>query len=178
MIIEISTLYIIFLFLTGMFVIISENSLYSIFFMILNVICISLILFKFNNEYFALVFLIIYTGAVAILFLFVIMMINLKQHQNYNEKWNYNFCDFCFKLLILDTIFYYIKKPYYINNIIFENSFYYQNYNETLNAQPIENIIGEIIFLYYAPALILVAIILLISLIGCIYLTIVARNHN
>lgn len=70
MIIEISTIFIIFLFLTGFFVIISENSLYSIFFMILNVICISLILFKFNNEYFGLVFLIIYTGAVAILFLF------------------------------------------------------------------------------------------------------------
>lgn len=73
MIIEISILYIIFLFLTGFFVIVSENSLYSIFFMILNVICISLILFKFNNEYFALIFLIIYTGAVSILFLFVIM---------------------------------------------------------------------------------------------------------
>jgi len=54
--------------------------------MILNVICISLILFKFNNEYFALIFLIIYTGAVSILFLFVIMMINLKQHKNYNIK--------------------------------------------------------------------------------------------
>lgn len=144
--------------------------------MILNVICISLILFKFNNEYFALVFLIIYTGAVAILFLFVIMMINLKQHQNYNIKWNYNFCDFCFKLLMFDTILYYIKKPFYTNNIIFENSFYYQNWSENLNAQPIENIIGEVIFLYYAPALILVAIILLISLIGCIHLTIVART--
>lgn len=44
---------------------------------------------------------------------------------------------FVFKLLIFDTIFYYIKKPYYINNIIFENSFYYQNYSENLNAQPI-----------------------------------------
>lgn len=146
--------------------------------MILNVICISLILFKFNNEYFALIFLIIYTGAVSILFLFVIMMINLKQHKNYNIKWNYNFCDFCFKLLILDSLYYYIKKPFYTNNINFENSFYYQNWSENINIQPIENIIGEIIFIYYAPALILVAIILLISLIGCIHLTIVARNSN
>ena len=145
--------------------------------MILNVICISLILFKFNNEYFALIFLIIYTGAVSILFLFVIMMINL-QHKNYNIKWNYNFCDFCFKLLILDSLYYYIKKPFYTNNINFENSFYYQNWSENINIQPIENIIGEIIFIYYAQALILVAIILLISLIGCIHLTIVARNSN
>lgn len=49
---------------------------------------------------------------------------------------------------------------------------------ENINIQPIENIIGEIIFVHYAPALILVAIILLISLIGCIHLTIVARNYN
>lgn len=59
-------------------VILSINPIYSIFNLILIFIGITIILLFLNVDFIAMLFLIIYIGAVAVLFLFVIMMLNLK----------------------------------------------------------------------------------------------------
>ena len=52
----------------------------SVIFLILAFCSASLILFMFNAEFIALIFIIIYVGAIAVLFLFVIMMLDIKDH--------------------------------------------------------------------------------------------------
>ena len=59
-------------------VILSINPIYSIFNLILIFIGVTIILLFLNIDFIAMLFLIIYIGAVAVLFLFVIMMLNLK----------------------------------------------------------------------------------------------------
>lgn len=72
--------------ISAIFVIISKNSIYSIFFLIsvfINSTCLFIIL---QVDFIALMFLIVYVGAIAVLFLFVIMMINVREYKNINQN--------------------------------------------------------------------------------------------
>jgi len=59
-------------------VIFSESTIHSIIYLVLSFLTCSVFLFILACEFFALLFLIIYVGAIAVLFLFVIMMLDLK----------------------------------------------------------------------------------------------------
>ena len=61
------------------FVLISNNSVHFVLYLILCFFHAAIILFLFNIEFLGLTFLIIYVGAIAVLFLFVVMMINVKE---------------------------------------------------------------------------------------------------
>ena len=64
--------------LSALMVILSKNSVYSAFFLILCFFNVSCLLMLLELEYIAIVCLIIYVGAISILFLFVIMLLNLR----------------------------------------------------------------------------------------------------
>lgn len=68
-----------FFFLFSAFMVIrAKNPVYSVLFLIL-VFCNSAgLLLLLNLDFFALIFLIVYVGAIAVLFLFVVMMLNIK----------------------------------------------------------------------------------------------------
>jgi NADH-quinone oxidoreductase subunit J len=56
----------------------SSNPVHSIIYLILTFCITAFISFFFNLEFFGLIFVIIYVGAVAVLFLFIIMMLDIK----------------------------------------------------------------------------------------------------
>ena len=64
--------------LSSFFVLVSSNPVHSVLFLVFTIFNASLILFFFNVEFLALIFIIVYVGAIAVLFLFVIMMLNIK----------------------------------------------------------------------------------------------------
>lgn|SRR3990167_457393 len=70
-------------------VIVSRNPIHSIFFLILAFIGISAIMFTFNIEFLPIIFLVVYVGAVSVLFLFVVMMLNIKIIETYENFFNY-----------------------------------------------------------------------------------------
>lgn len=59
-------------------VILSQNSIHSVLFLVLSFVSSSSILFLLECEYISLMFIIIYVGAIAVLFLFVVMMLDIK----------------------------------------------------------------------------------------------------
>jgi len=59
-------------------VIFSQNSIYSVLFLVLSFVSSSSLLFLLECEYISLIFIIIYVGAIAVLFLFVVMMLDIK----------------------------------------------------------------------------------------------------
>ena len=69
------------LILSSLFVLLSQNPVHSVLFLILAFCNASGILFLFNAEFLGLVFIIIYVGAIAILFL-VVMMLNVKVYSS------------------------------------------------------------------------------------------------
>jgi NADH:ubiquinone oxidoreductase subunit 6 (subunit J) len=64
--------------LSSIFVVWSKNPIFSVLFLIFSFFNVAAILFLFNFEFLPIAFLIIYVGAVAVLFLFVLMMLSIK----------------------------------------------------------------------------------------------------
>jgi len=62
----------------------SKNTIHSVFFLILDFISISCLFIMIGAEFLGMIMLIVYVGAVAVLFLFVVMMLNVSEQQN---KW-------------------------------------------------------------------------------------------
>ena len=58
---------------------ISRNTVYSVFFLILVFITISILFIMIGAEFLGMIMLIVYVGAVAVLFLFVVMMLNITE---------------------------------------------------------------------------------------------------
>ena len=63
---------------SSVFVLISENPVHSVLFLILTFCNAAAILLLLNVEFLGLIFIIVYVGAIAVLFLFVVMMLNVK----------------------------------------------------------------------------------------------------
>ena len=58
---------------------VSRNTVYSVFFLILVFITISILFIMIGAEFLGMIMLIVYVGAVAVLFLFVVMMLNITE---------------------------------------------------------------------------------------------------
>ena len=58
---------------------VSRNTVYSVFFLILVFISISVLFIMIGAEFLGMIMLIVYVGAVSVLFLFVVMMLNITQ---------------------------------------------------------------------------------------------------
>jgi NADH-quinone oxidoreductase subunit J len=64
--------------LSAIMTIIATNPVHSVFYLIFAFVNASALFFLLGVEFLAVIFLIVYVGAVAILFLFVVMMLNIK----------------------------------------------------------------------------------------------------
>ena len=72
---------------SAVMVTISRNTVYSVFFLILVFVTISTLFIMIGAEFLGMIMLIVYVGAVAVLFLFVVMMLNVtKQPIKYSKK--------------------------------------------------------------------------------------------
>jgi NADH-quinone oxidoreductase subunit J len=66
------------LLVSSLMIIFSQNSIYSVLFLVLSFVSSSSIIFLLECEYISLIFILIYVGAIAVLFLFVVMMLDIK----------------------------------------------------------------------------------------------------
>ena len=68
--------------LSAIMVTVSRNTVHSVFFLILDFISISCLFIMIGAEFVGMIMLIVYVGAVAVLFLFVVMMLNVSLQKN------------------------------------------------------------------------------------------------
>ena len=72
----------------SLMVTVSRNTVYSVFFLILVFISISILFIMIGAEFLGMIMLIVYVGAVSVLFLFVVMMLNITEQltKRYSRK--------------------------------------------------------------------------------------------
>jgi NADH-quinone oxidoreductase subunit J len=92
---------------TAFLVILWKNPVYSVLSLVVLFVIVSIILLVLEVEFFALIYIIVYVGAVAVLFLFVIMMLDLRE-KYFENKINLNLLFFC-GLVSLINIWYTLK---------------------------------------------------------------------
>ena len=68
--------------ISAVMVTVSKNTVNSVFFLILDFISISCLFIMIGAEFLGMIMLIVYVGAVAVLFLFVVMMLNVAEQKN------------------------------------------------------------------------------------------------
>jgi NADH-quinone oxidoreductase subunit J len=64
---------------SAIMVTISRNTIYSVFFLILVFVSVSILFIMIGAEFLGMIMLIVYVGAVSVLFLFVVMMLNISE---------------------------------------------------------------------------------------------------
>jgi NADH-quinone oxidoreductase subunit J len=150
----------------------SNNPVYSVLFLILNFCIASIILFMFEIEFLGLLFIMVYVGAVAVLFLFVVMMINTKKIIEKKKSTELIF------LLSLSLSLLFIKLHFAFNDTFFNssddeaiNSIFDKILIKSDNLSNVE-IIGQALYNNYNIAVLLAGFVLLIALIGCVCLTV------
>ena len=67
---------------SSIMVTVSRNTVYSVFFLILVFVSVSILFIMIGAEFLGMIMLIVYVGAVAVLFLFVVMMLNVSAQKN------------------------------------------------------------------------------------------------
>ena len=154
---------------SAIMVIASKNTVHSVFFLILDFISISCLFIMIGAEFLGMIMLIVYVGAVAVLFLFVVMMLNVAQQKDEWFKGKIFTSHIPFGSLISIIIF--------LELIIVIGGWKYKpNLIETSSIQIDKNFInthalGNIIYTDYIHLFQLAGLILLVAMIGAIVLT-------
>jgi NADH-ubiquinone oxidoreductase chain 6 len=155
--------------LAAFFVINSKNAIYSVLFLILVFFNTSGLLLLVGVDFFSMVFLVVYVGAIAVLFLFVVMMLHIKINEMSEKKLKYIPLGLSVGLLFLFQIVYITEKE---SLPILSNFPRFQNIMEDAKfATNIQNI-GYVLYTHNAIHFILASFILFVAMLGAIVLTI------
>jgi len=92
----------------SLLVVLLSNPIYALVSLIIVFFGTALFLLSINVNFLAMIYLIIYIGAIAILFLFVIMMFNLRQLEQQNKMVN----DFTSRGISFSLYFFILSKFY------------------------------------------------------------------
>ena len=154
---------------SAIMVVASKNTVHSVFFLILDFISISCLFIMIGAEFLGMIMLIVYVGAVAVLFLFVVMMLNVAQQKNQWFESTSDNTHIPIGLLISVVIFFELEivvggwkyKPDLLSSVSVEVN---QNITNTHS-------IGNILYTDYIHLFQLSGMILLVAMIGAIVLT-------
>jgi NADH-quinone oxidoreductase subunit J len=154
--------------ISALLVIVSVNPVNSIFFLGFSFLIFSILLFLLGLEFIPIIFIIVYVGAITVLFLFIIMMLDIKIAHKNNDF--YKFLPIL--TLFLIAVFVTLNQKL---NLIFLSLLNFDNFygNWFICINNIDNIefLGAVFFIDYYIYILLSGIILLLSLIGSITLT-------
>jgi len=154
---------------SAIMVTVSKNTVHSVFFLILDFISISCLFIMIGAEFLGMIMLIVYVGAVAVLFLFVVMMLNVAQQKNQWFASEENSKHIPVGLIISTIIFFELiiviggwkYKP---------DLFDLNNSMDNLNVSNTHSI-GQILYTDYIHVFQISGMILLVAMIGAIVLT-------
>ena len=147
----------------------SKNTVHSVFFLILDFISISCLFIMIGAEFLGMIMLIVYVGAVAVLFLFVVMMLNVAQQKN---QWfaSKNSSKHIPVGLIISTLI-------FVEIIIVIGGWKYKpeifDINNSINLSGVSNThsLGQILYTDYIHVFQISGMVLLVAMIGAIVLT-------
>ena len=154
---------------SAIMVTVSKNTVHSVFFLILDFISISCLFIMIGAEFLGMIMLIVYVGAVAVLFLFVVMMLNVAQQKNqwFNSEENSGHIPVG---LIISTIIFF-ELIIVIGGWKYKPDLLDFNKLNTINEISNTHSLGQVLYTDYIHVFQISGMILLIAMIGAIVLT-------
>ena len=173
------------LILSSSLVVLLPNPIYGLFALITVFLTTALFLLSIQVQFLAFIYLIIYIGAIAILFLFVIMLFNMRSLTKSDSKIkDFSFLSISFKIyyffgikffmfVVLD-IYSRVQYNSYINSSILLAKVDIQHFLTYVNSDAL--LFGNLFYDYYAYLFLLAGLILLTSMLGSIILALSTRE--
>jgi NADH-quinone oxidoreductase subunit J len=155
--------------ISAIMVTVSKNTVHSVFFLILDFISISCLFIMIGAEFLGMIMLIVYVGAVAVLFLFVVMMLNVAQQKNqwFNSEENSGHIPVG---LIISTIIFF-ELIIVIGGWKYKPDLFKSNNLYTTSEVSNTHSLGQVLYTDYIHVFQISGMILLIAMIGAIVLT-------
>ena len=147
----------------------SKNTVHSVFFLILDFISISCLFIMIGAEFLGMIMLIVYVGAVAVLFLFVVMMLNVAQQKNQWLLSEDSSGHIPIGLIISTLIFF--ELIIVIGGWKYKPELFISNNFDLSNEVSNTHSLGQILYTDYIHIFQISGMILLIAMIGAIVLT-------
>jgi len=160
---------------SAIMVTISKNTVYSVFFLILVFVTISTLFIMIGAEFLGMIMLIVYVGAVAVLFLFVVMMLNVSEQQKEYSKKKGVFNNISVGLIVGIIIF--LELIVAVGGWKYKDTFVpLSSINPYLNISN-THAIGNVLYTDYIHLFQISGMILLVAMIGAIALTFNRREN-
>jgi len=155
-----------------LFVFITKNSVHAVLYLILAFFSSSILLFILDVEFLGIIFIIIYVGAIAILFLFIVMMLNNKI-LSFDPKNYYIMLFLMASIFSIQTFstFFGIFKEFGNKLVHLELSTFLTDNLSNLN------LLGQVLFNNYNTCFLLAGLVLLVAMIGAIVLSLNFEAH-
>ena len=153
-------------------VILAKHPVFSLLFLIASFIFSAFMLFMLECEFLAFLFIIVYVGAVAILFLFVVMTIEIKSDNLAKNVSKHMFVGVFFCFIFLFFLMFKISLTF--NTNIIYNSFYcnkMKNFRALAEGISDIEVYGQVLYSYFVLQFLLTGLILLVVLVSVVYLT-------
>ncbi len=148
---------------------VSKNTIYSVFFLILDFISISVLFIMIGAEFLGMIMLIVYVGAVAVLFLFVVMMLNVTKKQLEENKRKGFINNISVGLIVGAIIF--LELIVVVGGWSYKDSFTPLSQIKISSELTNTHALGNILYTDYIHLFQISGMILLVAMVGAIVLT-------
>ena len=156
--------------ISAIMVTVSKNTVHSVFFLILDFISISCLFIMIGAEFLGMIMLIVYVGAVAVLFLFVVMMLNVAQQKNQWFNSESTSSGHIPVGLIISTVIFF-ELIIVVGGWKYKPELSNPNTSEISNEISNTHSLGQVLYTDYIHIFQISGMILLIAMIGAIVLT-------
>nr|BBD14160.1 NADH dehydrogenase subunit 6 [Ophirina amphinema] len=167
--------------ISALCVVFSRNPIHSVLFLVLVFANVSGILVLLGVEYLSMVFLMVYVGAIAVLFLFVVMMLNVRIVEWSESLIKYVPIGLAIGFVFFGEIFLVLQEAGSGSSVSTSDLAFF---GHTLNSHWLESsititnigAIGMVLYTQYATVFIISGLVLLVAMIGAIVLTVYKRR--
>ena len=159
-------------------VITAQNAVYSVLFLVLSFLSASILLFLLKCEFLSLIFILVYVGAIAILFVFVVMMLDLKTNSQENSIKYFPFGFIIGSVFVAEIVLVvaetFKENPYkseFLSN-------FFVNWYDKIDVFTEIQAIGQIVYTQYVLQFLIAGNVLLLATLAAVVLTVNTDTNN
>jgi len=155
---------------SAILVISAQNPVHSVFFLVLVFFTSAFLLFLLEIEFISLLFVLVYVGAIAVLFLFVVMMLDIKITKYEKDLLFYLPIGGFLGIIFLLEVFLSLQENL-VPLLPSSGREIYTNWLVLIDSLTNLDVLGQILYTYYFFYFLIAGIILLLAMVGAIVLT-------
>lgn len=157
-------------------VILSKNPIHSVLYLLLVFLNSSGIMILIGADFLGLIFIMVYLGAIAVLFLFVVMMLNIQMIEWHDYLYRYlPIGGFLWVCLVLE--FAYLLSNEFTHSVSTSVTLpQFTRWIDTLYRLTNVEVIGQLTYTVFSVGFVMASLILLVAMVGAIVLTMYSRS--